>query len=44
MVRTPPPITLFSAPNSGILGGAWNLNNGGSSSFNVSTPIGGADA
>ena len=25
--------------NSGILGGAWNLNNGGSSSFNVSTPI-----
>lgn len=29
--------------NSGILGGAWNLNNGGSSSFNVSTPIGTAN-
>jgi sulfatase modifying factor 1 len=29
--------------NSGILGGAWNLNNGGSSTFNVSTPIGTAD-
>ena len=29
--------------NSGILGGAWNLNNGGSSSFNISTPIGTAN-
>lgn len=29
--------------SSGILGGAWNLNNGGSSSFNVSTPIGTAN-
>ncbi|MFM1902609.1 MAG: hypothetical protein RLZZ440_509 [Planctomycetota bacterium] len=29
--------------NAGILGGAWNLNNGGSSSFNVSTAVGSAN-